>query len=78
MGALQTSRVALLLEENSNSDVYKALERVISAFAEYVEGLRQDIQHPENYSAVKRGEQERQINDDVKKFSALLYTRLAK
>ena len=41
IGTLQTSRIALLLEENRNSDASKALEQLIAAFAEYVEGLRQ-------------------------------------
>src|SRR5205823_2776223 len=40
IGTLQTSRVALLLEENRNADTYKAFEQLITAFAEYVGGLR--------------------------------------
>ena len=78
IGSLQKSRVALILEENSDSVVCKSLEQLISSFANYVAGLRHDISDPASYSATKRGEQERQIDHEIEQFSTLLWSRLAK
>src|SRR5574337_1091117 len=61
------------LEENSDSVVYKSLEQLISSFANYVAGLRHDIDDPASYSATKRGEQERQIDHEIEQFSTLLW-----
>jgi hypothetical protein len=36
IGSLQKSRVHLLLEEHGNSDAYRALEQLITAFAEVI------------------------------------------
>lgn len=76
IGSLQKSRVALILEENSDSVVCKSLEQLISSFANYVAGLRHDISDPVSYSATKRGEQEGQIDHEIEQFSTLLWSRL--